>query len=197
MLDYIVGRVAELTRGYVVVDNHGMGYMIQITLSTYESVSRVGADEEVRLWVHESIREDAHTLFGFATRRERDLFVLLVGVSGVGPGTARVLLSSSSPEQLEQAIATGSVGVLKAVKGVGSKTAERIIVDLRDKIKLGDLALIEQAGAAPGAVLGEAQAALVMLGFTQQQSAKALKRLLAQQPGLTVEEAIKQALKLM
>lgn len=197
MFDYISGKVAELNPAFVVVDNQGIGYMINITLTTFDSLSRLGADEVVRLYIHEAIREDAHTLFGFATKRERDLFVLLVGVSGVGPGTARVILSSSTTEQLEQAIATGAVGVLKAVKGVGAKTAERIIVDLKDKIKVGDLALIEEASGATGEVLGEAQAALVMLGFTQQQSAKALKRLLAKQPGLSVEEAIKQALKMM
>ena len=197
MFDYISGKVAELNPAFVVVDNQGIGYMINITLTTFDSLSRQGADEVVRLYIHEAIREDAHTLFGFATKRERDLFVLLVGVSGVGPGTARVILSSSTTEQLEQAIATGAVGVLKAVKGVGVKTAERIIVDLKDKIKVGDLALIEEASGATGEVLGEAQAALVMLGFTQQQSAKALKRLLAKQPGLSVEEAIKQALKMM
>ncbi|MBQ7690070.1 MAG: Holliday junction branch migration protein RuvA [Muribaculaceae bacterium] len=196
MLDYISGMVAELNPAFVVVDNHGMGYMINISLTTYDTISRVGKDELVRVYVHEAIREDAHVLFGFATKRERDLFLLLIAVSGVGPGTARMILSSATAEQLESAIATGNVGVLKAVKGVGAKTAQRIIVDLKDKIKVGDAALVEE-GAPAGAVFDEAQAALVMLGFTQQQSAKALKKLLQQQPALTVEQAIKQALKMM
>ncbi|MBR6285060.1 MAG: Holliday junction branch migration protein RuvA [Muribaculaceae bacterium] len=198
MLDYISGTVAELNPAFVVIDNHGMGYMINISLTTYDAIARLGKDEVVRLYVHEAIREDAHVLFGFATKRERDLFLLLIGVSGVGPNTARMILSSATAEQLENAIATGNVGMLKAVKGVGAKTAQRIIVDLKDKIKVGDAALLHQdAGAAVGEVFGEAQAALVMLGFTQQQSGKALKKLLQQQPALTVEQAIKQALKMM
>lgn len=198
MLDYISGTVAELNPAFVVLDNHGMGYMINISLTTYDAIARLGKDEVVRLYVHEAIREDAHVLFGFVTKRERELFLLLIGVSGVGPNTARMILSSATAEQLENAIATGNVGMLKAVKGVGAKTAQRIIVDLKDKIKVGDAALLHQdAGAAVGEVFGEAQAALVMLGFTQQQSGKALKKLLQQQPALTVEQAIKQALKMM
>ena len=198
MLDYISGTVAELNPAFVVLDNHGMGYMINISLTTYDAIARLGKDEVVRLYVHEAIREDSHVLFGFVTKRERELFLLLIGVSGVGPNTARMILSSVTAEQLENAIASGNVGMLKAVKGVGAKTAQRIIVDLKDKIKVGDAALLHQdAGAAVGEVFGEAQAALVMLGFTQQQSGKALKKLLQQQPALTVEQAIKQALKMM
>ena len=197
MLDYISGTIAELNPAYVVLDNHGLGYMVGISLTTYDTIARLAAGEVARIYVHEVIREDAHVLYGFASKRERDLFLLLIGVSGVGPGTARMILSSATAEQLEQAIATGNVAVLKAVKGVGAKTAERIIVDLKDKIKVGDVSLIQEAGAAAGKVFDEAQAALVMLGFTQQQSAKALTKLLKQQPSLTVEQAIKQALKMM
>ena len=197
MFDYISGTIAELNPAFVVVDNHGIGYLINISLTTYDAVSRLGKDEVVRLFVYEAIREDAHLLFGFSTKRERDLFLLLIGVSGVGTGTARMILSAATTEQTETAIATGNVAMLKAVKGVGAKTAERIIVDLKDKIKVGDAALIVEAGAVAGQVFDEAQAALIMLGFTKQQSAKALKKLLQQQPGLTVEQAIKQSLKMM
>ena len=196
MLDYISGTIAELNPTCVVVDNHGLGYMIHISLSTYD---RLAADKAspCRLFVYEAIREDAHLLYGFATTRERDLFLLLISVSGVGVNTARMILSSLKPDELERAIAAGDVALLKNVKGVGAKTAQRIIVDLKDKINSAGLTLISNSGQPAGAVFDEALAALVMLGFTQQASVKALKRLFAQQPDINVEDAIKQALKMM
>lgn len=197
MLDYIKGKVAEINPAYVVIDNHGVGYMINISLPTYDVISRVASDEEVLVYVYEAIREDAYTLFGFAGKRERELFMLLIGVSGVGTNTARMILSSGSVEQLEQSIASGDASVLKAVKGVGAKTAQRIIVDLKDKIKVGDIALIDKTDVAAGEVLEEALAALVMLGFPQATAARVLKKLLQQQPHITVEQAIKMSLKMM
>lgn len=196
MIDYISGLLAELTPAYAVIDNHGIGYMMNISLSTYDAlVSHKG--EEVRLYAHEVIREDAHQLYGFAARQEREAFLHLISVSGVGPNIARMVLSSMSVDEFSQAIASNNVAMFKAVKGVGAKTAQRIIVDLKDKIKpTGDTLLIQTNGAA-GEVFDEALAALVMLGFTQQASQKALKSLFSSNPSLSVEAAIKQALKMM
>lgn len=197
MFEYIKGKVAELNPAFAVLDNNGIGYMINISLSTYDIVSRIDKEEDAMLYIYEAIREDAHLLYGFATKRERDLFLLLIGVSGVGPNTARMILSSSTTEQTENAIATGDVALLKSVKGVGAKTAQRIIVDLKDKIKVGDTTLLEKTGDAPSAIYDEALAALMMLGFTQSISSKVLKKLLQKQPELTVEQAIKMSLKMM
>ncbi len=197
MLDYIKGSIAELNPAYIVVDNHGLGYMINISLNTYDALAKLSKDEIVRLYVHEAIREDAHLLYGFADKRERELFLLLISVSGVGVNTARMILSSMPVSELEVNIGSGNVAVLKSVKGVGAKTAQRIIVDLKDKIKVAGDALIEETGQASGAVFEEALAALVMLGFTQQMSQKALKKLFKQEPGISVEDAIKKALKMM
>ena len=197
MYEYIKGKVVELNPAFVVIDNSGIGFMINISLSTYDVISRITKDDEVLLYIYEAIREDAHLLYGFANKRERDLFLMLIGVSGVGPNTARMILSSVTVEQAESAIASGDVSVLKSVKGVGAKTAERIIVDLKDKIKLGDIALIGKAGVATSAIFDEALAALVMLGFSQPTSSKVLKKLLQQQPDISVEQAIKLSLKMM
>ena len=197
MLDYIKGTIAELNPAYAVVDNHGLGYMINISLNTYDSLAKAPKDEVVRLYVHEAIREDAHLLYGFADKHERELFLLLISVSGVGVNTARMILSSMSTVDLEKNIASANVAALKTVKGLGAKTAQRIIVDLKDKIKVAGDALIEETSQASGEVYEEAMAALVMLGFTQQMSQKALKKLFKQEPDISVEEAIKKALKMM
>ncbi len=196
MYDYISGKISELNPAFVVIDNNGLGYMINISLTTYNEVSKKSRDEIVKLYVYEAIREDAHVLFGFAAKHERELFTLLISVSGVGPNTARMILSSLSPSDLEQCIAGGNVSQLKSVKGIGGKTAQRILVDLKDKIKVASDTLLD-SDSAPSAVFDEALAALVMLGFTQQMSQKALKKLLKDNPDITVEEAIKKALKMM
>ena len=196
MIDYIKGSIAELNPAYAVIDNHGIGYMMNISLSTYDVLARYKTDEAVLLYVHEAIREDAHLLYGFATKREREAFLLLISVSGVGPNIARMVLSSMSVDEFSQAIASNNVSQFKSVKGVGGKTAQRIIVDLKDKIKLADDTLLQQTGQVTGETFDEALAALVMLGFSQQASQKTLKSLFASNPALTVEQAIKQALKM-
>lgn len=196
MFDYINGRISELNPAFTVLDIGGIGYMINISLTTFNEVSKLPKDEAVKLYVYEAIREDAHVLFGFASKHERELFLMLISVSGVGPNTARMILSSLTPADLEQCIASGNVGVLKAVKGIGAKTAQRILVDLKDKIKVPSDTLLD-SDSAPSAVYDEALAALTMLGFTQQMSHKALKKLLKENPAITVEEAIKKALKMM
>lgn len=195
MYEYITGKIIELNPAFAVVDNNGIGFMINISFTTYNELTRVKS-ETSKLFVYEAIREDAHVLFGFSSKHERELFMMLISVSGVGPNTARMILSSLSPTDLEQCIASGNVAVLKSVKGIGGKTAQRILVDLKDKIKVAGDTLLDN-NSAPSAVYDEALAALVMLGFTQQMSQKALKKLLNAEPDITVEAAIKKALKMM
>ena len=197
MIDYITGTITELNPAFAVIDNNGIGYMMNITLSTFDVLNCATRGEIQQLYAHEVIREDAHTLYGFATKKEREAFLFLISVSGVGPNTARMVLSSMSVDEFSQAISTGNVAMFKSVKGVGGKTAQRIIVDLKDKIKpTGDTLLVEK-GQVHGEIYDEALAALIMLGFSQQASNKALKSLFAADPTLTVEAAIKQALKMM
>jgi len=197
MIDYIKGNITELSPTYAVIDNHGVGYMINISLSTYDMMTRVGKDEIAMLYIYEAIREDAHLLYGFHSKSEREAFLALISVSGVGPNTARMILSSMNVEEFNQAITGNNVAMFKTVKGVGAKTAQRIIVDLKDKIKPSSTTLLQQTGQAAGEAFDEALAALVMLGFTQQASHKALKTLFSSNPALGVEEAIKRALKMM
>ena len=194
MYDYIKGNVAELTPTYVVLDNHGVGYMINISLNSFNALQH--QEDVVKVYVYEAIREDAHLLYGFTERRERELFLLLISVSGVGANTARMILSSLTPSDLEQTIASENVGILKSVKAIGAKTAERIIVDLKDKIKLSTDTLLDKSQVT-SEVFDEAMSALVMLGFTKQMSQKALKKLFTAEPTITVEQAIKKALKMM
>ena len=194
MIEYIKGTAAELNPAYAVIDNHGIGYMLNISITSYNELQK--QQGEVKLFVYESIREDAHVLFGFYSKLERELFTLLISVSGVGPNTARMILSSLTPGDLQQAIASGNVNALKLVKGIGGKTAQRIIVDLKDKI---NVAAIEQteSGLINTDAYEEAKAALIMLGFSQQPVNKALKKVFAEEPNITSEAAIKKALKLM
>lgn len=194
MYDYIKGNVAELTPTYVVLDNHGVGYMINISLNSFNALQH--QEDVVKVYVYEAIREDAHLLYGFTERRERELFLSLISVSGVGANTARMILSSLTPSDLEQTIVSENVSILKSVKGIGAKTAERIIVDLKDKIKLSTDTLLDKSQVT-SEVFDEAMSALVMLGFTKQMSQKALKKLFTAEPTITVEQAIKKALKMM
>lgn len=193
MLDYLDGKLAETTPTYAVIDCGGVGYEVNISLIDYMAMQ---GKPTAKLYIHESIREDAHVLYGFLTKRGREIFRLLVGVSGVGPGTARLIMSSLTVTDIENVIATGQESMLKAVKGIGGKTAQRIIIDLRDKIKVSDAALFTQAPVA-SQVYEEALAALLMLGFAKPQSEKVLKRIFSDRPAITVEESIKTALKMM
>ena len=193
MIEYITGKISELTPASAVIECNGIGYFLNISLTTYSALSQNTA---TKLFVYESIREDAHVLFGFISRRERDLFLLLISVSGVGPNTARMILSSLSAPELEQVIVSENVNILKSVKGIGAKTAQRIIVDLKDKIKPGDNTL-NISMPQNQEVQDEAVAALVMLGFPQTASMKVVQKLLKESPTLKVEAIIKAALKML
>ncbi|MDE6449017.1 MAG: Holliday junction branch migration protein RuvA [Muribaculaceae bacterium] len=194
MIEYIKGTVAELTPATVVIETPGgVAYLLNISLATFSALEGVN---ETRLLVHEAIREDAWVMFGFVEERERALFRSLIGVSGVGANTARMILSSIQAQELEVVISSGDPARLKTVKGVGAKTAQRIIVDLKDKIKVDDLTLSLQP-MINNDIYEEALAALVMLGFQRQASQKVLKKLFEANPSITVEAAIKRALTMM
>jgi len=193
MYEYISGKIAESSPAHVVIDVNGIGYLLQISLNTF---SRLDGKTEAQLFIHENIREDAYALFGFADPSERDLFRHLISVSGIGANTARMMLSSLSPEELRGAILTDNVNVIKGVKGIGAKTAQRVIVDLKDK--LGKEPVDQKIFASQdNTIRDEALSALVMLGFAKSGAQKAIDKLLAQSPSLKVEEVIKQSLKIM
>lgn len=193
MIEYIKGEIAQLNPTDAVIECNGIGYLLNISLYTYSSLE---GQRNAKLLVHESIREDAHQLFGFINEQERQLFRQLIGVSGVGANTARVILSSIPAPELEAVIASGDDSRLKVVKGIGTKTAQRIIVDLRDKIKLDSVSLLNQPTMGSD-IYEEALAALLMLGFNKPQSQKALKKIFSDDPTTRVETAIKKALSMM
>lgn len=193
MLEYIKGEITELSPTHVVLENAGLGYFINISLPTYSHLSDKTSS---KLFVYEAIREDAYILYGFLTQSERELFLHLLSVSGVGASTARMIMSSLSVSEIQETIATANVNVLKSVKGIGLKTAERIIVDLKGKV------LKSEAGssslfALENPIQKEAVSALVMLGFNQQASQKVAEKVLKENPEITVEQLIKLALKMI
>ena len=196
MIEYIKGEIVELTPARLILECGGVGYELNISLTTY---SAFNGKTTGKLFVYEVIREDAHLLFGFAERVERELFLLLTSVSGVGPNTARMILSSLPPKELVEAIASKNEAVLTAVKGIGSKTAQRILVDLKNKVKsVEGLAPVEVTEApSNGAVAEEAVAALVMLGFQKAASQKAVTAILKGSPAMAVEQVIKTALRML
>lgn len=201
MIDYIKGELAELTPAQAIVEAYGVGYALNISLNTYEAIQ---GKQSVKLFVHEALvtggRDDSYTFFGFASKQERDLYRLLITVSGVGANTARMILSSASPSELCNAISTGNERVLKSVKGIGLKTAQRIIVDLKDKILSLGIAQEVSAGTAadstiPVDVRDEAVAALTMLGFSPAPTAKVVTAILTDDATLPIEHVVKLALK--
>lgn len=197
MIDYIKGKISELTPASVILETGGIGYFINISLTTYSALNN---QQEAKLYIFEAIREDAYQLFGFMNRSERQLFMLLISVSGIGANTARVIMSSYSAAEIQRMIATGDVVSLNAIKGIGAKTAQRIIVDLKDKItKTADADDMKGIGwsLASNPVREETLAALSMLGFNASASQKAVDRIMQEDNTLTVEQVIKQALKML
>ena len=196
MIEYLKGEIAELTPATAVIDCNGVGYAASISLNTYSAIQ---GKKTCKLYIYEAIREDAYTLFGFADRQERELFLLLISVSGIGGNTARMILSALSPSELINVISNENANLLKSVKGIGLKTAQRIIVDLKDKIKTGAVAAANIGGTATlpanNEVMDEAVAALTMLGFAQGPSQKVVIGILKEEPSAPVEQVIKLALK--
>lgn len=194
MIEYIKGRITELTPATVTLETPGgVAYILNITLPTYAALE---GEEEAKLYVHESIREDAWVLFGFNDKRERALFRELIGVSGVGAGTARIILSSIPAAELEVVIASEQESRLKNVKGIGQKTAQRIIVDLRGKIKPSGDALLDKS-LPTGEAYEEALAALITLGYQRQASQKVLKKLFDENPTIKSDEAIRKSFSML
>ena len=201
MYEYIQGKLVEINPVYAVVDTGGTGFILQITLNTFTKISGL---QNCKLYVHQVIREDAHVLFGFADQEERELFRLLISVSGVGPNTARLLLSSLNVTELKEAIVMGKVGVIKSVKGIGEKSAQRIIVDLKDKMDKGT-AWTQIVEISHNTIREQSLSGLVILGFPRKVAEKAVDEVIKElrQPALndneaavlSVERLIKEALK--
>ena len=194
MIYYVKGNFVEKTATNVIVDCAGIGYDVQISLNTYADIEPLA---EGLLFTYHLVREDAEMLFGFSTKREKALFELLISVSGVGANTARVILSSLAPAEVEQAIMSEDAATLQGVKGIGAKTAQRIVIDLRDKV-----AKVAAAGASPmlaraGGARAEAHAALTTLGISAKQAEGALNKLLKQDPAMSTEELVRKALQLL
>lgn len=195
MYEYISGKIASATATQVVIDCGGMGYLIEVSLNTYAAVKE---QESARLWLHEIVREDAYLLYGFATVEEREMFRLLLSVSGVGAATARIMLSSMTVSELASAISTQNIRAVQGVKGIGAKTAQRIILELKDKVVGGQLLSLADAQV-PGLSgipafnqnKADAQAALVMLGFPKPAVEKVLRDI---DPAISVEQMMKQAM---
>ncbi len=191
MIDYIKGSISRITPTYLTIETGGVGYLLNISLSTF---SKLEKEREFKIFVHEVIREDSHQLFGFADLEEREIFRLLISVNGVGANTARMMLSSLSYNEIEIAISSSEVNILKGIKGIGLKTAQRIIVDLKDKIGKhsgGD----EIFALTDNTIREEALSALVMLGFAKSAVSKVLDKVIREEKNLTVEDLIKKALK--
>jgi Holliday junction DNA helicase RuvA len=194
MIEYIKGDIKELSPARIVLECSGIGYEIHISLTTFDAYRNQSA---ATVYIHEIIREDAHLLYGFATKEERELFLLLTSVSGVGPNTARAILSSVPPAELIEIISSGDEKSLTMIKGIGSKTALRIIVDLKNKVKPGEGKLTQATRSERSALAEEAVAALVMLGFQKSASQKAVEVILKKSSETKVEQIIKTALKML
>ena len=198
MIEYIKGEIADLTPTYCVLETNGIGFQLNVSLVTYQELQGQSA---ARLYVYENIREDAHVLYGFWTKAERELFLLLISVSGVGAATARMILSSFTVAELQEIIATGNVNAIKSVKGIGLKSAQRIIVDLKDKVELGirneELGMGNVSSLANNENMEEAVAALVALGFQKAASVKVVEKLMKEDATMAVGKIVKKALSMM
>ena len=191
MITHIKGKLVEKNPTYVVVETGGIGYMLHISLNTF---SQLPDDEAVYLYTHLSVKEDSHTLFGFISKIEREIFRLLISVSGVGPSIARTMLSSMTTDEIQNAIASGNVGLIQSVKGIGAKTAQRVLIDLKDKI-LKTFGIDEVFITASNTKKNEALSALEVLGFSKKQCEKVVDKILLEDNTISVEILIKKALK--
>lgn len=193
MIEYIKGEINEISPAHVVIESGNIGYFVNISLNTYSFLSDKSS---CKIYIYEAIREDAYILYGFMDKQERQLFLHLISVSGIGSNTARMILSSLSVSELEDVIASSNVNILKSIKGIGAKTAERVIIDLRDKVKKTseDVLLTSKKDTE---AKKEAISALVMLGFNHATSQKVVSKILEEKPILPVEQIIKQALKML
>ena len=191
MFEFIQGKVFRLTPAYVVLENGGIGYFINISVNSYSALQD---KNDCQLFIHEVIREDSHSLFGFLAEKEREIFRQLISVSGIGANTARMILSSMTADEVTQAILSGNVDEIKRVKGIGAKTAQRVIIDLKDKVGKADGPL-EIFDTGSNTTREEALSALIMLGFAKAAVDKVLSKIVKQEKELTVEQLIKRALK--
>jgi len=191
MITHLEGKLVEKNPTDIVIDCNGVGYFINISLHTF---SQIPDREHLKLYTYLQVREDSHSLYGFSSKTEREIFKLLISVSGIGANTARTMLSSLSPEQVKEGIASGDVALIQSVKGIGLKTAQRVIIDLKDKVLkvygIDELSLIPN-----NTHKDEALSALDVLGFNKKQSEKVVDRILQAQPDALVEQIIKEALK--
>jgi len=191
MFEYIKGAVTTLKPSHIILEANSVGYFITISLNTY---TQLHGKESTKLYIHQVIREDAHLLYGFSTEAERELFRMLISVNGIGSNTAIMMFSSLSPDEIKNAILTENINLLKSIKGIGIKTAQRVIIDLKDKV--GKSPASDQiVSSADNTIRNEALSALIMLGFAKKPVEKELDKILATNPKQTVESVIKQALK--
>ena len=191
MIAHLEGKLVEKNPTDVVIDCNGVGYLLHISLNTF---SQIPDQENIKLYTHLQIREDAHTLYGFTTKTERELFRLLISVSGIGASIARTMLSSLSPDQIKDGIASGNVALIQSIKGIGAKTAQRAIIELKDKI-LKIYGIDELSISQSNTNKDEALSALEVLGFNRKQSEKAIEKIISHNPDAAVEVLIKEALK--
>jgi len=192
MYEYIQGSLVELTPTHAIVEAGSVGYFVNISLQTY---SLLEGKTQAKLWLHQIIREDAHLLYGFSDVREREIFRLLISVSGVGASTARLILSSLTTDEIQAAITTENVNLIKQVKGIGLKTAQRIVVDLKDKVSIGETTVSQILSTSNNTLKSEALSALVMLGFARSAADKVIDQVLKEMGQMPVEALIKHALK--
>jgi Holliday junction DNA helicase RuvA len=198
MYEYIEGLISELNPSFMVINNQGIGYFVNISLNTYTFLSNEQNERKnqmIKIYIHQIIREDAHLLYGFYDKKEREVFRQLITVSGIGANTARMILSSHTPEQLQEAVANGDVNQLKSIKGIGAKSAQRIIVDLKDKLTKDMLLTDEFFAAQDNTIKEEAFSALVTLGFSKKGVEKVLDNIISQDKNISVEILVKEALK--
>ena len=189
MYEYIYGEITEISPSFAIIEAAQIGYFIKISLNTYE---KINTEKNIKLFIHQILREDTNELFGFAEKSEREIFRHLISVSGIGANTARLMLSSLSPDEIISAIVNGDVQRIKSVKGIGLKTAQRIIVDLKDKVdKMGYPETMAIAGSTSAINIEEATSALVMLGFNKKQVEKTLQKIAKQKPSASVEDLVK------